>query len=118
MNIVFKTNNFAKLLHKSKSFKLNGFYKNFSLFSRIDIKAFPGVIKGETEFIKYHISFGGNIEGLEKAFAVNRMKENAKKQEGIIRIGDSCLTKSQNKIPTTMKQNVFHPFQGGRVSPK
>lgn len=118
MKIIFKTNNFAKLLHKSKSFRLKGFNENFSLFSRIDIKSFPGVIKGETKYIKYYISFGGNIKGLEKSFAINRMRENVKKQESIIRISDRYLSKSPNEIPTIVKQNVFHTYQGGRVSPK
>lgn len=84
----------------------------------IDIKAFPGIIKGETAFLKYHISFCGDIYELEKTFAAKRRQENIKKQEGVVKVKDSHLTRSTNEIPATVKQNIFHPFQGDRVSPK
>ena len=48
----------------------------------IDIKAFPGIIKGETAFLKYHISFCGDIYELEKTFAAKRRQENIKKKKG------------------------------------
>lgn len=118
LSIILKTNIFAKLLHSSKCFKLKGFNKNFSVFSRIDIKSFPGVIKGETEFLKYYISFCGNIYGLEKTFAIKRRQKKLENQEGIVSVNNRYLTKRTNEIPTSIKQNIFHPFQGGRVSPK
>lgn len=118
LNVVLKTNDFEKVLHNSKNFKIKGFYKNFSIFSRIDIKSFPGVVKGETEFLKYRISFSGNIHKLQNSFAIKRRQEKNKKCGNVTFVSSSHSTNQMNKIPTTIKQNAFHPYQGGRVSPK
>lgn len=118
MSITLKTNDFTKLLHNSKCFKLKELDKTFSVFARIDIKDFPGTINGETDYIKYCISFSGNIFELEKIFANKRRQNKIKKQENLIRVNENYHNRNIVNPPSTVKQSVFHPYQGGRVSPK
>lgn len=117
MEIISQTDDFSKMLTKNKDFKIKGTKNNFSLFSRIDINKFPGVVKGETESLKYNISFMGSYEPIKKKY-LNAINKKRIKTTKCNVINTANTFNFSNEIPSSVKWSISHPFQGGRVSPK
>lgn len=115
--IVLKTNNIPSLWHEEKCFKIKGSPECFSLFSRISISAFPGTIKGETDYLKCYVRFYGDIKNLKKSWEIKRRQEK-NKRKGNVKIISSNSTAPHPAVPSYIQRNAFHPYQGGRVSPK
>ena len=109
--IIFKTETFSNAVFKSKAAKLKGYYKNFTVFARIDIDRFPGRVTKSNKYVKCCFEFSGDLNKLLKP---NLKKNHNQNSFGVCR----DVLKTPAHIPSYIKSNAMHPYSGGGCSSK
>lgn len=118
LELIISANVFSETLFRVKEFKLTGQPEQFTIFSRLNVKEFPGCICGKTENISYIVKFDGHLKSLYAQRNTKLQKEAMEKNRGLVEMGQLAPTTLQTPVSSTVKWNMCHPLQGGRVSPK